>query len=185
MGLFFFLPLFFVFTVLVHWIQVLRFKDKLSENATNLIALVVHVVYLSVSIFVSVYFRVPFVLSGFVNLTTMVLFLKGISYTHVLYSTRFYIKILNKEIEYSELDFENEVSNQNLKIIEKYKENFLEFLTVKQYIYFILAPTLCYQLHYPRAKTIRKNVLFKRLAELIILQILQLFLMLEYWYPTL
>ena len=89
--MFFFLPLFYVFLFLVHYIQVLRFKNKLSENATNIIALIVHSVYLFLSIFVSVYFRIPFVLSGFVNLVTMIFFLKGISYTHVLYSVRFYM----------------------------------------------------------------------------------------------
>ena len=67
--------------------------------------------YLSLSIFVCIHFKIPFVLSGFINLTTMVLFLKGISYSHVLYSVRFYLKILNKKINYSPLDFENEVSN--------------------------------------------------------------------------
>ena len=36
---------------------------------------------------------------------------------------------MNKEIEYSKLDFDNEVSNQNEKIIDKYKDNFIEFLT--------------------------------------------------------
>lgn len=102
----------------------------------------------------------------------MTLFLKGISYTHTLYSIRFYIQVLNKELEYTKFDLDNEVSNQNIKILEKYKDNFLEFLTLKKYLYFIMAPTLCFELIYPRTKRIRKTVLIKRIGELILLYIL-------------
>lgn len=43
----------------------------------------------------------------------------------------------------------------------KYPEN----LTQKDLYYFIFAPTLCYELNYPRSKRIRKRFLLRRLAE--------------------
>lgn len=42
--------------------------------------------------------------------------------------------------------------------------------------YFIAAPTLCFQLQYPRRDKIRKLWLFKRIIELIIVQSVQVYI---------
>ena len=78
------------------------------------------------------------------NLTTMILFLKGISYSHVLYDVRFYIGVLNKEISYSSKDLNKELSNFNKDIIINYKNDFTKFLTIEKFVYFIIVPSLCF-----------------------------------------
>ncbi len=115
----------------------------------------------------------------------LVWLLKGISYSHVLHCVRFYIKVIKKEVEYDEDDFNREISGKNRKIIEKYLDNFGEFLTGKNFLYFIIAPTLCYQLHFPKMKKIRKIWLAKRILEIVVLQMVQLFIILEYHFPIL
>ncbi|XP_066569979.1 diacylglycerol O-acyltransferase 1 [Amia ocellicauda] len=49
------------------------------------------------------------------------------------------------------------------------RREYQDQLTLKDLYYFLLAPTLCYQLDFPRNETIRKNFLFQRLMEMLIL----------------
>lgn len=51
----------------------------------------------------------------------------------------------------------------NQKLVQ-YPEN----LTLRDLLYFLLAPTLCYELNFPRTARIRKRFLIKRLLEVII-----------------
>lgn len=46
----------------------------------------------------------------------------------------------------------------------QYPEN----LTYKDLLYFLVAPTLCYELNFPRTTRIRKHFLLKRLLEVLI-----------------
>lgn len=46
--------------------------------------------------------------------------------------------------------------------------NYPENLTFKDLLYFLCAPTLCYELNFPRTTRIRKRFLIKRCAEVII-----------------
>lgn len=45
-------------------------------------------------------------------------------------------------------------------------------LTLKDLYYFMIAPTLCYQLNFPRSQRIRKRFLMKRIAEIVIFNLL-------------
>ncbi|MBN3298204.1 DGAT1 acyltransferase, partial [Amia calva] len=47
------------------------------------------------------------------------------------------------------------------------RREYQDQLTLKDLYYFLLAPTLCYQLDFPRNETIRKNFLFQRLMEMV------------------
>ncbi|XP_015223643.2 diacylglycerol O-acyltransferase 1-like isoform X1 [Lepisosteus oculatus] len=49
------------------------------------------------------------------------------------------------------------------------RREYRDCLTLKDLYYFLMAPTLCYQLNFPRTRTIRKNFLFQRLLEMLIL----------------
>ncbi len=111
--------------------------------------------------------------------------MKAISFSHVLYSIRFYIKVLKNEIHYNKDYLQRQISTQNKEIMLKYKDNFEDFLNGKDYLYFMIAPTLCYQLVYPKTNKIRKRWLLKRIFELILAQGCQLFITLEFYMPVL
>lgn len=55
--------------------------------------------------------------------------------------------------------------DDDIKQLVQYPEN----LTIKDLLYFLLAPTLCYELNFPRTTRIRKRFLLKRLLEVIVL----------------
>lgn len=55
--------------------------------------------------------------------------------------------------------------DEDIKQLVQYPEN----LTIKDLLYFLLAPTLCYELNFPRTTRIRKRFLLKRLVEVIVL----------------
>lgn len=55
--------------------------------------------------------------------------------------------------------------DEDIKKLVQYPEN----LTIKDLLYFLLAPTLCYELNFPRTNRIRKWFLLKRLVEVIVL----------------
>ncbi|XP_037038924.1 diacylglycerol O-acyltransferase 1 isoform X2 [Bradysia coprophila] len=55
--------------------------------------------------------------------------------------------------------------DEDIKELVQYPEN----LTIRDLLYFLLAPTLCYELNFPRTTRIRKRFLLKRLVEVIVL----------------
>ena len=55
----------------------------------------------------------------------------------------------------------------------------------KSFVYFLVAPTLCFQLHYPRSERIRPWFLFKRIVEFMFLVSAQIYVMLQFIYPAL
>ena len=46
--------------------------------------------------------------------------------------------------QYDDIDLQREICSQNRVIIEKYKDDFSEFLTIKKLLYFLCVPTLCF-----------------------------------------
>lgn len=57
---------------------------------------------------------------------------------------------------------ENSNENNNLKLV-----NYPDNLYFNDMVYYILAPTFCYEINYPRNERIRKGFLIKRLLELV------------------
>jgi len=100
----------------------------------------------------------------------IVLWMKLISYA---YSNKEYRDTLAKGEPYYEQVMDN---SKPLK----YPDN----LTLKNMYYFIFAPTLIYQLNYPRSPRIRPIWLAKRCLELIFYLALELFLIEQYMFPT-
>jgi len=76
-------------------------------------------------------------------------------------------------------------NNKNMRIIEKYKGSFDKFLTVKSYTYYVIVPTYCYQLVFPKAKRIRFMWLAQKILQLLALSLATLFIFLEYTFPLL
>eukprot|EP00040_Diaphanoeca_grandis_P027825 m.159234 g.159234 ORF g.159234 m.159234 type:complete len:549 (+) comp31128_c0_seq1:227-1873(+) len=62
----------------------------------------------------------------------------------------------------------------------QYPEN----VTIQNIYYFIGAPTLCYELNFPRTARIRKRFLFRRVGEVVLLSIVMLTLVQQWIAPT-
>ncbi|XP_013133453.1 PREDICTED: diacylglycerol O-acyltransferase 1, partial [Papilio polytes] len=112
---------------------------------------------------------------SFVGITTvcmiyLILFLKLWSYSHTNYWCRsslrkcllnkilFADELMNAEHEQT-LDDESEAAAR----LVQYPDN----LNLKDLIYFLFAPTLCYELNFPRTTRIRKRFLIKRIVEVV------------------
>lgn len=103
------------------------------------------------------------------------------SYHHVNRNVRLIIdRIRNIQLVEDEFNFrdfigENEIDDMTLKTLQKSCENQSELLTFSHFVYFILAPTLCYQLNYPKSPKIRWSFVLELLGELIIVSLLMRF----------
>ncbi|VDD93240.1 unnamed protein product [Enterobius vermicularis] len=82
--------------------------------------------------------------------TYVVIFLKMVSYAHVNYWYRESARVQARDVAYG-------------RKIAGYPEN----INLKNLYYFILAPTLCYEVGFPKNAKIRKGFLFKRFLELV------------------
>ncbi|XP_075152344.1 diacylglycerol O-acyltransferase [Haematobia irritans] len=103
-----------------------------------------------------------------------ILFLKLWSYVQVNMWCRetYYMKQYNPrvrrpsitlaEIKNGHLD-DDEEKDEDIPILVQYPDN----LCYSDLIYFLAAPTLCYELNFPRTNRIRKRFLFKRLLEVV------------------
>eukprot|EP01016_Furgasonia_blochmanni_P032799 TRINITY_DN3386_c0_g1_i3.p1 TRINITY_DN3386_c0_g1~~TRINITY_DN3386_c0_g1_i3.p1 ORF type:complete len:359 (-),score=34.74 TRINITY_DN3386_c0_g1_i3:347-1423(-) len=117
----------------------------------------------------------------------LILALKLISFAHVMRSLRFMnqkIRDLAKNnkniIEFIE---RTEISQENLEVIRQSVDNPLSLLNMRHLLYFIAAPTLCYQLSYPKTPSIRKLWLLKRIIEFLLCSSLQLMIYVQFFLP--
>ncbi|XP_078176862.1 membrane bound O-acyl transferase (MBOAT) family protein isoform X2 [Carex rostrata] len=108
------------------------------------------------------------VLSGFVLMfVACILWMKLVSYAHTNYDIRFLSKTIDKDsVSNSTFDLEN-----------------LKGPTFKSLVYFLLAPTLCYQPSYPRTASIRKGWVLRQLVKYIIFTGLMGFIIEQYINP--
>lgn len=72
------------------------------------------------------------------------------------------------------------VKNGKASSLQMYPDN----VNVRDFIYFLCAPTLCYELNFPRSVRIRKRFLAKRIVEMIFLSGLMLSLIQQWVIPT-
>jgi len=72
-----------------------------------------------------------------------------------------------------------------MSIIEKHKNAFDKFLTLKSYAYYVIVPTYCYQLVYHKTTTFRLSYLLQKTLRLLALSLVSLFIFLEYTFPLL
>ncbi|KAL1238384.1 Diacylglycerol O-acyltransferase [Trichinella spiralis] len=102
-----------------------------------------------------------------------ILYLKLISYAHVNYWCRcdYFLKAKGGVTDFA--------PNANSSSHKSYPAN----LTIFNLYYFILAPTLCYELNYPRTKKIRKTFLLKRFLEVLFLPQVVFALCQQWIYP--
>ncbi|KAK7114228.1 diacylglycerol O-acyltransferase 1-like isoform X2 [Littorina saxatilis] len=120
-----------------------------------------------------------------------VLFLKLISYAHTNYWCRKHKRDRsvttqrNRRQSHSgdhngSVDDRNGMTQLPQPPLVKYPDN----LNVKDMAYFVLAPTLCYELNFPRSARIRKRFLIKRILEMVFLMMVIIGLVQQWIVPT-
>ncbi|XP_034933588.1 diacylglycerol O-acyltransferase 1 [Chelonus insularis] len=117
----------------------------------------------------------------YVSMLYAVLFLKLWSYVQVNMWCRLSQKnhssqnrIRRQSLSYNDLQSSSVHQNDNdedilhdgtgIPVLVKYPDN----LNIRDLIYFLLAPTLCYELNFPRTERIRKRFLMKRIFEVFV-----------------
>jgi diacylglycerol O-acyltransferase-1 len=116
----------------------------------------------------------PALATGFVVLLLhTILTAKIVSYAHVLKNVRRLAKQIDQTTKEAAaasplLINPNELSPENYEIIRKNSQNLAQLCTLSHLLYFAAAPTLCYQLSFPRIPKIRRWWLFHKIIELII-----------------
>ncbi|CAF0819093.1 unnamed protein product [Rotaria sordida] len=101
-----------------------------------------------------------------------IVFLKLVSYTHINYQCR--IDLFKKKQD----QINSIIISEGLII---YPNN----LTIKNLYYFLFAPTLCYELNFPRSPCIRKSFLCRRFGEILVICSLQYCLSQQWILPIL
>lgn len=110
----------------------------------------------------------------FLNTFSFLIIGKLISYMHVMKNVRSLALLLKEnpkldsKTAFVEFVGENQLTMNNYYRIEKGRHNVDYILNWRDFAYFMMAPTLCFQFEYPRNKTIRKWWLTKRIIELFI-----------------
>jgi diacylglycerol O-acyltransferase 1 len=178
-----------VFAELAYRLDRLRFHRILSDSATRLLLNVNQVTLLVyIALYCANFLRNNPVSGLLFTGFGLVLFLKLISYMQV--NTEI-LSILDRSAalarsEFNEFVFANhEINAENLEIIVKNRKDWQLIITRKRLAYFLIAPTLCYQLEYPQSPTIRVPWLLKRVAELVVICALLQVLWVQYMEPEL
>jgi diacylglycerol O-acyltransferase-1 len=98
--------------------------------------------------------------------------MKQISFAHVC------SEVFNRTQSKGKSDLP-ELSKELKAVVSKYPGS----LKLGHFLYFLAAPTLCFQFHYPRTERIRKTWLLKRIGELLIGISLFLIMVMQYMTP--
>jgi diacylglycerol O-acyltransferase-1 len=101
-----------------------------------------------------------------------IVFLKLVSYSHINYRCRYGL-------------YEKKLEIKHPVIISKGPIIYPQNLTIKNLYYFIFAPTLCYELNFPRSPRIRKSFLCRRFGEIFVISSLQYCLSQQWILPIL
>lgn len=150
-------------------------KIQISKRYSERLVVIMNVINIGSIILIPFFFvtiNKPHPGLGILLLTnSIILAAKMISYSHVLRNVRLItdkIKKMKKDQNYKDVVGENEISSGNYEFIKKFVKNEDQLIQFKDLIYFIAAPTLCFQFNYPRTDKIRKIWLIKRFMELIL-----------------
>lgn len=133
-----------------------------------------------------IYYIHPFMVFSFGTLGLVTIsFLKLASYGHTNYWCRENSRIpaklkRSRSIGGSSPDGLKNISNNNV-VLQTYPEN----LNIRDMIYYMLAPTICYEINFPRSARIRLRFLIKRLLEVAFLSWLMIALIQQWIVPAL
>jgi hypothetical protein len=76
----------------------MSFCNFLSKNFANSILILTHVLYIKIQILMVYYIHPPFIMLGYINLLSMAMVLKSISYCHVMNNIREYLKLFQEKM---------------------------------------------------------------------------------------
>ncbi|CAF1616178.1 unnamed protein product, partial [Adineta ricciae] len=157
-----------IFILIQFWLEV-----RLSRCSSRVYSFLFQMINLSsILIFPALYINhcQPNPAGAFIAVCSYsIVFLKLVSYTHVNYRCR------------QDLFEKKHDGIKQIKDCVVYPQN----LTLRNLYYFIFAPTLCYQLNFPRSPCIRKNFICRRFAEILIIFSLQYCLSQQWILPIL
>lgn len=151
---------------------------NIIPNAPGMVAHVVNLVVLVMIPIVAIHIKDGFSLIGAssVSMIYSVLFLKLWSYVQVNMWCRTQQKVSKvkntmrrQSFSYSHLptgDSKDSSTGDDLE--ERQLVQYPDNLNLKDLFYFILAPTLCYELNFPKTSRIRKRFLLKRIIEVVL-----------------
>ncbi|KAI8898282.1 MBOAT, membrane-bound O-acyltransferase family-domain-containing protein, partial [Globomyces pollinis-pini] len=161
-----------VFTYLLEWNLVKQsFKSSNNRILSNYLQILNIMISFTVSCFIS-YFKIWHPLASVAPLlSSIVLSLKLTSYSFVNSELWYYAKTV-------ELAKKNDIP---VTVSLPYPAN----ISLYNLVYFIIAPTLCYQPIYPKTERISTTFLLKRLCELFISVLGMYFLAVQYLMPVL
>ncbi|EGR28876.1 hypothetical protein IMG5_167290 [Ichthyophthirius multifiliis] len=181
------------FVFLAFFIQKLNFKGYANSKLTVIFNVINLTIQLLTPIISKIFTDITFLSNIMIITLSVIIWLKLISYAHVMRSIRSIIKRIEmyekdekaKKQPLSEFISETETSADNLYILHKCYENPSQLVKIYDLFYFLAAPTLCFQLIYPRTQKIRKLWLLKRISELILVIMFQTVLWIQYLDPLL
>ncbi|XP_072999250.1 diacylglycerol O-acyltransferase 1-2 isoform X2 [Typha latifolia] len=147
--------------------------EKLAQHKfiTEPLVIFLHVLLTTAAIIYPVFVILKFdsaVLSGFTLMfLASIVWLKLVSYAHTNYDIRTLSKTINKDdMCSSSIDLDN-----------------LKSVSLKSLVYFMVAPTLCYQPSYPRTTCIRKGWVIRQLIKCLLFTGLMGFMIEQYINP--
>lgn len=117
----------------------------------------------------------------YLMISTIAQSMKLISFHHVMYDNRELLKRIQKlpKQNNKQLASTLNVNIASLEMALTYPKN----LTWSHFQYFLCAPTLCYQLHYPTLDRMRKIFVAKRVLELVLGNFFMLYLIHQHMLP--
>lgn len=77
------------------------------------------------------------------------------------------------------------MADQTLDTLQQHNFDLRRAVTFQHFLYFLFAPTLCFQLSYPRTPKLRPWFLLRRVLQLSSLLFAQIYVLLQFLYPTL
>lgn len=129
----------------------------------------IQIYMLTAPIFSIYYYRVHFVPASVLLMLTLIISMKIYSFSDIMHDAR----SAYESQEY--LKYPKELK----QVLQKYPK----IVTKNQFIYFLCAPTMCFQFFYPRSEKIRVTWLIKRIVEYIVSLSLMLILIQQYITP--
>eukprot|EP01125_Pyxidicula_operculata_P011968 TRINITY_DN3921_c0_g2_i2.p1 TRINITY_DN3921_c0_g2~~TRINITY_DN3921_c0_g2_i2.p1 ORF type:complete len:434 (-),score=42.01 TRINITY_DN3921_c0_g2_i2:92-1393(-) len=156
----------FLYAIIALVIEKIAFKLNLSKTVVFTLHAVNLVAEISIPTYMVNHFKPMFGVNVVISLWVAAYWLKLYSYAHTNYMLR--TKYLEDKQKKEDTD----------------KQDYPRNLNIKDMLYFMAIPTLCYQTRYPKRKNINYNLLFRRIVMFIVLAIIVYIISHQYIYPA-
>jgi len=181
---FYFGPIGFgVFYTLAFMLQSITFRNIISRKTSIILAVLLNFAHFCYTPVLNYSLKIGIYPAVMLNMINIVHLAKNISYCHVMNSCKV---ILEKMKLNKKTDLDNLIPEQNRnELLEAFKTNGKSLFSISHYIRFMFAPTLCFQLTYPRSEHNKVRILWslKRLFEYAVSQFLIAFIFAQYVMP--